>query len=51
MLRMMQDPEDSVMQASTRCKQCSMLDVRDVESDLTLLLELDYNDILQAILD
>jgi hypothetical protein len=33
-----------------RCKQCLMYEQRDIESDLTLILEVQYNDLLEEIL-
>lgn len=33
------------------CKQCVMYEVREIESDLTILLEIDFNDILEVILE
>lgn len=35
----------------TKCKSCRMFERREIESDLTVILELDYNDILEVILE
>ena len=39
------------IQNKTLCKTCEMYEMREIESDLTILLEVDYNDMLELLLE
>jgi len=39
------------IQGKVLCRTCELFEMREVESDLTIVLEVDYNDILELILE